>query len=138
MVLAIFLLGLFAHAQEVRTIDGRKFTVHRVQAGQTLYAISRSYAVPVADIMAANPNAADGLSIDEELLVPMDAVQKKELKTAPTLRNDGELLHTVRKKETLYGIARSYGMDMNMLLERNPEAIELQEGMVLIIPVCRK
>jgi LysM repeat protein len=135
LLLVLLLAGLNAHAQEVRVVDGRKYNVHRVQAGQTLYAISRSFAVSVEDIMSANPDAADGLSIGEELLVPLDAVQKKELRTAPILRNDGELLHTVRKKETLYGIARSYGMDMNVLLERNPDAINLQEGMVLVIPV---
>ncbi|MCB0770251.1 MAG: LysM peptidoglycan-binding domain-containing protein [Flavobacteriales bacterium] len=131
----LLLAGLVAQAQEVRVLDGRKYNVHRVQAGQTLYAISRSYAVSVEDLMTANPGASDGLSIGEELLVPLDAVQKKELRTAPILRNDGELLHTVRKKETLYGIARSYGMDMNILLERNPDAINLKEGMVLVIPI---
>lgn len=135
MVLGIWLMGLSASAQGVRTVNGRKFMVHTVQAGQTLYAISRSFAVPVEDLLAANPASAFGLTIGQELLVPLDAVQKKELKTAPMLRTDGELLHTVRKKETLYGIAKAYGLELNQLLERNPEAINLNEGMTLVIPV---
>lgn len=133
----VLLLVLTLRAQEQRTINGRKFTVHTVQAGQTLYAIARSYAVPVEELLTANPGAQDGLSIGEEVLVPADAVVKKQLRSAPTLRSDGEMLHTVRKKETLFGIARSYGMDMNALLERNPEAIELREGMQLVIPTTK-
>lgn len=136
VVLHLVLLAS-AIGQEQRTVNGRKYTVHTVQAGQTLYAIGRSYAVPVDALLVANPNAAFGLTIGQELLVPVDAVVKKELKSAPELRGDGELLHTVRKKETLFGIARSYGLDMNQLLERNPEAIQLKEGMQLVIPMAK-
>ena len=60
---------------------------------------------------------------------------KKELKSAPVLRNDGELVHVVRKKETLFGISRQYNIDINLLLERNPEGLTLKEGMELVIPV---
>ena len=137
MVLGIWLMGLSTSAQGVRTVNGRKFMVHTVQAGQTVYAISRSFAVPVDDLLSANPAAAFGLTIGQELLVPLDAVQKKELKTAPMLRTDGELIHIVRKKETLYGIAKAYGLELNQLLERNPEAINLNEGMSLVIPVAK-
>lgn len=123
-------------AQETRTIDGKKFTVHAVQQGQTLFAISRAYAVPVEDLLKANPAARDGLSIGQELLIPQAAVVKKEARTAPVMAKDGELIHTVGKKETLFGIARRYGLDINDLLERNPELTEgLKEGVQVVIPV---
>ncbi|MBL7950900.1 MAG: LysM peptidoglycan-binding domain-containing protein [Flavobacteriales bacterium] len=137
LTLALWASLLVVSAQGTRTIDGRKYEVHVTQAGQTLYAIARTYAVPVDVLLAVNASANDGLSIGEEVLIPLDAVVKKERRTAPTMRNDGELLHTVRKKETLFGIARSYGMDMNALLERNPDAITLKEGMELVIPIAR-
>lgn len=121
--------------QEVRTVNGRKYTVHVVEAGQTLFAIARTNAVPVDVLLAVNPGAQDGLSIGEELLIPQDAVVKKDLKTAPVLRN-GELVHVVRKKETLFGISRQYNVDINKLLERNPEGLTLKEGMELVIPVA--
>ena len=127
--------GLFAQTE--RSIDGRKYTVHVVQAGQTLYAIARVYGAPVEAIIAANPASADGLSIGEEVLVPHDAVVKRALRSAPELRADGELVHKVRRKETLYSIARSYGVDINALAERNPGSIDLKEGMDLVIPVQR-
>ena len=78
--LSIFLLLLLVfpalHAQETRVIEGRKFTVHVAEAGQTLFGIARSYAVPVDALLTANPSVQDGLSIGEEVLVPLDAVVK--------------------------------------------------------------
>ncbi len=132
----LLLLPLASWSQETRTIDGKKFTVHAVQQGQTLFAISRAYAVPVDELLKANPDAKDGLRIGQELLIPQAAVVKKEARNAPDLLKDGELKHTVAKKETLFGIAKRYGLDINDLLERNPELTGgLREGMEVIIPV---
>ncbi|HOY29665.1 MAG TPA: LysM domain-containing protein, partial [Flavobacteriales bacterium] len=127
---------LASTAQEQRILNGRKYAVHVVEAGQTLFGIARAKAVPVDVLLASNPSAQDGLSIGEEVLIPLDAVVKKELKSAPVLRNDGELVHVVRKKETLFGISRQYNIDINLLLERNPEGLTLKEGMELVIPVA--
>ncbi|MFN3874728.1 MAG: LysM peptidoglycan-binding domain-containing protein [Flavobacteriales bacterium] len=132
----LLLLPFAALPQEIRTIGGKKFAVHRVLQGQTLFAISRAYAVPVDDLLMANPGAKDGLRIDQELLIPQAVVLKKEARNAPDLLNDGELRHTVARKETLFGIARRYGLDINDLLDRNPGIVSgLREGMEVIIPV---
>lgn len=129
-------LGTALWAQETRTVDGRSYIVHRVEAGQTLFAISRSYAVPVDALMQANPGSEVGLGIGQELLVPRDAVVRKEARTAPIMLRDGELQHTVAKRETLFGIARNYGVDINALLERNPELnASLREGMIVVVPM---
>jgi LysM repeat protein len=126
----------WAQAQTVRTVEGRRYVVHTVEQGQTLYAISRTYAVSVEDLLRANPGAEAGLGVGQELLVPQDAVNKKEARTAPALAADGELVHTVAKKETLFGISRNYNVEVNALLERNPELNSgLREGMTVVIPV---
>lgn len=137
LLASCLLLPPFASwSQETRTIDGKKFTVHAVQQGQTLFAISRAFAVPVDELLKANPDAKDGLRIGQELLIPQAAVVKKEARNAPDLLKDGELKHTVAKKETLFGIAKKYGLDINDLLERNPELTSgLRDGMDVIIPV---
>ena len=133
----LVLLPLASWAQETRIIDGKKFTVHRVEHGQTLFAISRSFAVPVEELIKANPEARSGIGIGQELLIPQAAVVKKEARHAPALLKDGELSHTVGKKETLFGIAKRYGTDINVLLERNPDAVSgLREGAVIIIPAA--
>lgn len=138
MVLTVLVLvGTSAFTQETRVVGGKRFTVHRVEAGQTLFALSRAYAVPVEALLEANPDAREGLAIGQEVLVPVDAVMKKEVRSAPVMLSDGELRHTVQKKETLFGIARAYGVDVNALLERNPQAqTGLREGDTVIIPVA--
>lgn len=139
-LLLVLLTGAFtvaSYGQEIRTVDGDKYIVHTVEAGQTLFGISKHYAVQIDAITEANPGAEQGLSIGQVLLIPKKAQSRKELKTAPEL-NDGELLHTVTKKETLYGIARNYGVDQEDIRRLNPDlTYGLRTGMVLRIQVAR-
>ncbi len=128
--------GLLASAQEVRSVNGEKYIVHTVEQGQTLFGISQHYAVPLQAIVEANPGAEQGLSIGQVLLIPRKDQSKKELKSAPKL-GDGGLLHTVAKKETLYGIARKYGVTPEDLRLWNPALADgPQPGMVLHILVA--
>ena len=47
------------------------FTRHRVEKGDTFYAIARKYGASVKDVMAANPGVeATALRIGQEILVP--------------------------------------------------------------------
>lgn len=133
----VLLAAATVRAQEVRVVEGKKYFAHTVAQGQTLFAISKHYAVPIDAIAKANPGAEQGLSIGQVLLIPQGAQVKKELKTAPALRN-GELVHTAAKKETLFGIAKRYGVDQQDLLLRNPDlGAGLKEGMAIVIPVAK-
>jgi LysM repeat protein/ABC-type branched-subunit amino acid transport system substrate-binding protein len=137
MVFVLLLAGCrsIVGAQEIRVVDGQKYIAHTVLKGQTLYAIGRHYAVPVEAITQANPAAKQGLSLGQVLLIPVKAQVKKELKTAPAFV-EGELAHTVAKKETLFGIAHKYGVSESDLQARNPElANGLRPGMIVMIPV---
>ncbi|MBN8826081.1 MULTISPECIES: LysM peptidoglycan-binding domain-containing protein [unclassified Spirosoma] len=51
--------------------DGKRFIVHRVDEGQTLYAISRKYKRSVAEIKAANPDMKDAVRYDQLVLIPV-------------------------------------------------------------------
>jgi LysM repeat protein len=138
LVLFLLVLSIRTLAQETRTVNGRKYHVVVVEAGQTLYAISRAHAVPVDALVQANPGVEAGLRLGQELLIPTDAIAKKEAKSAPTLMKDGELRHLVAKKETLFGIAKRYNMDVNDLLARNPHLSGgLKEGMEVIVPITK-
>jgi LysM repeat protein len=136
LVAALALLAT-AHVsaqEEMRTVDGATYIVHTVTKGETLFGIGQHYALPIPAITKANPGAAQGLSIGQVLLLPVAAQQRKELRRAPELK-DGELLHTVARKETLYGIARRYGVPQEALQRRNPELAQgLRPGMVLRVP----
>ncbi len=128
-------VSLSAFGQQERlTVSGVEYIVHQVKKKQTLYAISKSYSVPLDAILNANPSVAGGLNTGQRLLIPVDAINKKAQKKAPVIR-DGALTHLVRRKETWYSIAKKYDVELNDLLERNPDKADgLRTGDSVIIP----
>ncbi|GAB2567015.1 LysM peptidoglycan-binding domain-containing protein [Spirosoma areae] len=62
--------------------DGKRFILHRVDEGQTLYAIARRYGRSVADIKAANPDLKDAVRYDQLVRIPIaeGALSRKEEK----------------------------------------------------------
>lgn len=62
--------------------DGKRFIIHRVDEGQTLYAIARRYGRSVADIKAANPSLANTVKYAELVRIPIPdgALSRKEEK----------------------------------------------------------
>jgi LysM repeat protein/ABC-type branched-subunit amino acid transport system substrate-binding protein len=130
------LLFVSGFAQEIRKIDGRQFQVHRVEKGHTLFAISKTYSISIDEILEHNSTARGGLSIGQEVLIPMDKVDKKAARSNPPEMKGKFLEHTVEKKETLYAISKKYAVEINSILEHNPEAnAGINPGQVLKIYV---
>ena len=63
--------------------DGKHFILHRVDEGQTLYAIARRYGRSVADIKAANPAMNSSVKYGQVVRVPIPAggLSRKDEKT---------------------------------------------------------
>lgn len=51
--------------------DGKRFILHRVDQGQTLYAIARRYGRSVADVKAANPDLNESVRYDQVVRIPI-------------------------------------------------------------------
>lgn len=64
--------------------DGKFFVLHRVNQGQTLYAIARRYNTSVEFIKTANPGLTDGLKYNQLVRIPQPEPQlsRKEEKAA--------------------------------------------------------
>ena len=62
--------------------NGKRFVLHRVDEGQTLYAIARKYHRSVADIKAANPDIKESVKYSQVVRIPMPdgATKPKETK----------------------------------------------------------
>ena len=137
LLLIIVFISLQVSAQrseEIRKIGRTKYYVHHVQKGHTLYAISKVYSVSIEDIILANPGVENGLSIDQEILIPVKSVDKKEAKSNPPELENGQLIHTVSKGETIYGIAKKYKVSVEELVNNNSQIGDgLKEGMKLLI-----
>ncbi|HKL03254.1 MAG TPA: LysM peptidoglycan-binding domain-containing protein [Cryomorphaceae bacterium] len=140
IVFLVFCAEQVAFAQDYpkRTIDGEEYYVYKVEPGNTLFAIARTFSVSVTELSAVNSNATDGLSIGEEVLVPISAINKRQARKSD-IALDGEfLLHTVQKRETLFSLSKKYGVDINLLIAKNPEAESgLKRGTVLRIPIVK-
>lgn len=131
----IFLtVGLVCYAQvdttTIHKINGKEYFIHTVEAGNTLYSISKVYNTPVEIIKKENPSVADGLSIGERIFI----LKKKEEQVFV----DGNFItHEVEKGRTLYSLAKEYGVKQKDIVALNTdlEKGSLSEGQVVKIPV---
>lgn len=114
--------------QEIR--GGQRFVRHRVAQGETMFALSRRYKVTVDQITAANPQLKSGLGIGEVVLIPRPGPAGKAAAApapakvaastpAPTSAAAVPDRYTVGKGETLFGIARRFGLSPAELILLN-------------------
>ena len=113
IVLTIFfLVNLLTYAQPenavTKSVDGKKYYVHTVEAGNTLYGIHKLYNTDLEKIIAANPGLSNNLDIGQQVLIPIDLDSESHY---------GK--HTVEAGETLYGISRKYNCTVSDLKKIN-------------------
>lgn len=116
---------------EVHTIKGKDYYIHVVEKGGSLYAIHKKYNVPLDIIKKENPSVLDGLSVGEKVFIPVRKSVKYEVKT-----NGNFINHTVKKKQTLYAIAKLYEVKQKAIIAANPNLVDgLKDGQEIKIPV---
>ena len=116
---------------------------HIVVSGETLWSIAKKYGVEVDLIKTYNHLEDFHLNIDQVILIPnipadtANAVKPLVKHPPHPLLNscDTIVIHRVRRKETLYGIANLYDVSLNSILKNNPNLEEkgLQKGMSIKI-----
>ena len=88
----------------VETINGKVVVVHKVDAGETLYGLSKRYGTTVEDILKFNPTADGGLDIGQIIKIPY-------VRSVKQIQGNGTI-HRVAEKETLFSISRIYGISI--------------------------
>ncbi|MEM7108454.1 MAG: LysM domain-containing protein, partial [Bacteroidota bacterium] len=120
---------------KTKIIDNREFIEHRVQEKETLYSLSRQYEVPIYRIIEHNPPTEFGLEIGSIIYVPKpEKVAQEEGATTtappvPTQENrrsdnghrqtEGEIMHTVETKQTLFSISKLYDVHIDQIRKWN-------------------
>lgn len=131
-------LTTFARGQVdvvTQEIDGTTYYIHQVEAGHTLYAISKLYKVELEGIIRQNPEVKSGLKIGQTLRIAVPPGTSLDRWENPIDIRDGLLIHKVKRGETLYAISRTYKVDINAILELNASANDgLSKGQELRIP----
>ena len=131
------------HAQqlpyETVTVNGQSYYKYKVQPGEGLYAISRTFSVTVAEILRNNPGANTGLQSGQELLIPTATPQvaPSNPSTNPVDQNV-TFRHQVVSGETVYNLSKMYNTTVEEVYRLNPSARDgIAEGQVLNIPQRR-
>lgn len=128
--LAIFLfilLSNYAFGQRGNTQP------HRVVKGETVYSLIKRYNCSMEEFIRLNPSVHPQqpiLSIDQVLIFPSND-------QVPALEPSQQKNHLVKEKETLYSIARLYGIPLATLQAWNKltdDQIQIGQNLVLIAP----
>ncbi|NAS12015.1 LysM peptidoglycan-binding domain-containing protein [Poritiphilus flavus] len=145
-----FFIVLSAFLMFTLQLAAQETVTHAVQEGETIYSIARKYRVTPFNILKANKGLKqeDILKPNTVLIIPLDAAAS-DIKTSDTreeAEKEAEELvqrqplgfknHRVRRKETLFGIAKRYDITEEDIKRYNTDlyASPLKKGMRLKIP----
>lgn len=142
-VCAFIFFILYAQAgfsQKEIEVSGKKYLLHDVKKGETAYGLSQRYKVTQAELMEANPDMDGVLKSGVTIKIPVRNEPTAISKAPDASKTKGAepdyYYHKVFKKQTLFSIARQYGITANDLIKYNPELTNgLVPGRILKIPV---
>ena len=147
----------------VKVIAGKKYIIHKIEKGETLYAVSRKYNVPIAKIFEANPGVKDNYNVGDEIKIPLAENTKTvvKTKTAPPQKpiqtaaaepkktpnkipatvtppsaneNKTPIYHNVTKGETIFKIAKNHKMTVASIIKLNHlKSNSVEVGQMLIV-----
>ena len=134
------LISYFCEAQtkstDIKTINGKKFYIHKVEKGQSLYAIAKVYNMDVNSILAENDEAIDGLTAGQDLKIPFETLMKQ---SSTTIDTNKYVYHRIQKGETVYAISKKYSVDEKTINAYNPSISKgIKEGDYLVVGEKKK
>jgi len=104
---------------------------HTVSPGETLFAIAREYNVSLGDLRQWN-NFDDLNVLKPGQRIAIGQSAKISTSEQPNVSNGSPGSHQVQKEDTLYSIARKYGLSIQELMElNNKKDFNIKEGEVL-------
>jgi LysM repeat protein len=110
-----------------------KYKIHVIEAGQTIYSISKIHNVSQESILELNPETKNGYKVNQKIKIPLE---QKEVK--PIVKDDEPKGRTykVKRKDTLYGLSKKFNISQESILELNPIIVKegLKKGQRIRIP----
>ncbi|MCM1519751.1 MAG: LysM peptidoglycan-binding domain-containing protein [Lachnoclostridium sp.] len=139
--LAAALMALASSAQvntlPVTKINGKIFHYYKVEPKESIYSLSHKLRMSKDEIIRHNPAAAEGLKAGQMLYFPfeMDDESEAAVPAAKSAPAPAASTHEVKRGETIFGLAKRYGISEEQLVEANPQLKSgLKAGQVLKIP----
>ncbi|MCB0475176.1 MAG: LysM peptidoglycan-binding domain-containing protein [Flavobacteriaceae bacterium] len=115
----------------------KKYKTYTVQKGETLYHISKKFAVTPYDLLQLNPDIKDNIISEGQILI---VPNKDYTPTEETFRGDyvkdGFLYHKVLPQENYYRLKKQFKASKRDLRKYNPELRtgDLKAGQIIRIP----
>jgi LysM repeat protein/ABC-type branched-subunit amino acid transport system substrate-binding protein len=119
-------------------LNAQNYIKHSVKPGETIESIAKGYLVTPFDIYALNPDAKRKFQPNTVLIIP-----NSKIKNLPIEEDTKELIgykkHKVRRKETLYGLAKNYNVTEDEIKKANRSLYSdnLKKGDRIRIPKYR-
>ena len=117
----------------------QNYKTHKVQVGETIEQIATKYSVTKSQIYALNPDARKDIKPDSVLIIPNDSVVPNRPSVSEVKALEGFKKHKVKRKETLYSLAKKYNVDQEDIKKHNPDlyANNLRKGDKIKIPIYK-
>lgn len=128
LIIVLIGLGLPTFAQPdnavVETVDGKKYYVHIVEQGNTLYGIQQLYNTNVETLLEENKGLSAELTVGQKILIPIKVTDDAHY---------GK--HVVSEGETLYGISKKYKCSVEDLKALNSNLSDgISPGQEIFVP----
>jgi len=106
---------------------------HTIVSGETLYGLTRKYDVTERELKRINPVLESGFPAGVTIKIP---VEEEDLKRPEPVNKEAFIEHLVKRRETLYGLAREYDLTIPEIKKFNPvlEKRNLVRGETILIP----
>ena len=114
-------------------IGGVEFYRYDTSAGESIYDIAAKLGVTKDYIIQNNPDAADGITSGMALYFPVEG--KQGVSSSTSSPSASTTIHVVEQGETLYGLAKKYGVTIDELIALNPGSDKgIKVGQKLNVP----
>jgi len=124
-------------SNNIQSIDGKKFYIHKIEKGQSLYAVSKLYTVSLDQLYMLNPELKSGVKGGQEIKIPFTGPTTTVTAATPTVGSIDTLkyqTHRISKGETFYSLSKKFNLSEKQLKAYNPAlAAGLKEGQLIII-----
>lgn len=138
----VFALANPCFSQKQVEISGVKYILYSASKDESVFSICQKYKVSQADLLKANPGLPAVLKAGTTVKIPAGPIAVEEpKKTEPVAKaiqttEDEYYYHKVAAKQTIFTIAKQYGIQVNDLIRNNPEITKgISAGQVLKIPI---
>ncbi|WP_159022968.1 LysM peptidoglycan-binding domain-containing protein [Formosa sp. L2A11] len=127
LVVFVLLLMVTSH------VFAQNYKTHKVKQDEKIEDIAKVYNITVSDIYTLNPDAKNGLRTNMVLILPKEA----QAESSTVREITGYKQHRVKRKQTLYGIAKDYKVSEDEIKKANAFLYSepLKKGTKIRIPI---